>query len=145
MFLNNQMKFRKSLDVPDPFKKHLTDAGWDLSSPIDFAIAPGKMSDRINLGVGFEVPNRHCGYVVERSSQGKKGVHAIGPVVDHGYTGDVHVTLVNNGNEEYVVKKGDRICQILFITLYTLDNTMVEVNEFEDTERGNDGHGSSGA
>lgn len=138
------MKYKLSLDVLPPFKKHVTDAGWDLHSPIDFTISPGKMSDRIDLGIGFEVPERHCGYVVERSSQGKKGVHAIGPVVDHGYTGDVHVTLINNSDEVYEVKKGDRICQILFLALYSDKTTMEPVKEFEQTSRGDQGHGSSG-
>ena len=141
---NIKMKFKKTLDVLSPVKKYPSDAGLDLHSPIDFIVEPMMSSPRVDLGVAFDVPDNHCGYVVERSSQGVKGVHAIGPVVDSGYTGTVHVTLVNNGSESYMVKKGDRICQIIFLRLFE-DDKLDEVNELpEKSNRGELGHGSSG-
>ena len=136
------MKFRRDEGVEAPTKAHQTDAGYDLYSPIDFDVAPLDFSPRIDLGVGFEVPLAYCGYISERSSQGKKGVHVIGPVVDHGYTGNVHVTLVNNSKEVYSVKKGDRICQMLLLRVGMEE--LEEVTEFADTERGSNAHGSSG-
>lgn len=137
------MKIKKqSNEILTPTKGHTTDAGYDIYSPINFLVAPGQMSERINLGVGFEVPKGYVGIISERSSQGKKGIHTLGNIVDHGYTGNVHVTLVNNGSSYYDVKKGDRICQIYFTAILMED--LVEVEAFEETERGEGAHGSTG-
>lgn len=136
------MKFRRDEGVEAPTKAHATDAGYDLYAPHGIALMPGACTARIDLGVGFAVPEGFCGFVVERSSQGKKGVSAVGPVVDHGYTGNVHVTLVNNGPEPYTAEKGDRICQML--VLATSTEGLEEVGELEGA-RGDNGHGSSGA
>ena len=136
------MKFRRDEGIEAPTKAHQTDAGYDLYSPVDLIIEGRSFSHRIDLGVGFEVPLMYCGYIVERSSQGKVGVNAIGPVVDHGYTGNVHVTLVNNQDTPYQVKKGDRIAQMLLLRI-----GMEELEEVEtlEGERGDHGHGSTGA
>jgi len=137
------MKFKKdSQDIITPTKGHPTDAGMDIYSPVDYQVAPHSISDRINLGVGFEVPMGYVGIISERSSQGKKGVHTLGNVVDHGYTGNVHVTVKNNSDEPYIINKGDRICQIYFCAI--LNDTLEEVDSFEQTERGNGAHGSTG-
>lgn len=136
------MRFKRDSGIIAPTKAHKTDAGYDIYSPIDFALGAGEVSHRIDLGVGFEVPQLYCGYVVERSSQGKRGIHVIGPVVDHGYTGNIHVTLVNNGTDVYVVKKGERICQMLLLRIGMEE--LEEVTEFEETERSDKAHGSSG-
>ena len=127
-----------------PTKGHPTDAGYDIYNPWEkeMVIQPGQMSERINLGVGFEVPKGFVGIISERSSQGKKGISTVGNIVDHGYTGNVHVTLINNGSEPYVINKGDRICQIYFSAI--LMEELEEVSEFAATERGEDSHGSTG-
>lgn len=137
------MKFKKENNlIKTPTKAHLTDAGYDIYSPIDIEVPAHSFSKRINLGVGFEIPEGYCGYVVERSSQGAKGINAIGPVVDHGYTGNIHVTLVNNDDFAYNINKDDRICQMLL--LYVGNEELEEVDSFEETERGTGAHGSSG-
>jgi dUTP pyrophosphatase len=135
------MKFRRNTGVKTPTKSHEKDSGWDLYSPGEFIVKSSSMSERINLGVGFEIPEGYCGFVMERSSQGKKGIHAIGPVVDCGYTGDVHVTLVNNGSEDYAVHEGDRISQLVVLAVYT---GSLEETDVLEGERGNKGHGSTG-
>ena len=136
------MKFKKETsDIITPTKGHSTDAGYDIYSPVDMIIE-SHMSPRINLGVGFEVPKGYVGIISERSSQGKKGISTVGNIVDHGYTGNVHVTLINDGPEPYIIKKGDRICQIYFTAILMED--LEEVGLFESTERGEGAHGSTG-
>jgi len=135
------MRFRRDKGIPVPVKGHGGDAGWDLHAPYNFTLLPGETSERIDLGVGFEVPLWFCGFVVERSSQGKKGIHAIGPVVDNGYTGNVHVTLVNNSTVPYKVEEGDRICQMILLRVGLEE--LEEVDTIEG-ERGDNGHGSTG-
>lgn len=137
------MKIKKeSQDIITPTKGHESDAGFDIYAPFDFIVGPGSLSDRINLGVGFEVPKGYVGIISERSSQGKKGIQTIGNIVDYGYTGNVHVTLINNGTEPYEIKKGDRICQIYFSAIFM--DSLEEVDSFEQTERGDGAHGSTG-
>ncbi len=132
----------KGRDIAVPTKGHAADAGYDLYAPHGFVVEPNGFSDRIDLGVGFEIPEGHCGYVVERSSQGKRGISVIGPVVDHGYTGNVHVTLVNNKDFAEVVSRGEKICQL--IVLKVAMEGLEEVEAFADTERGANSHGSTG-
>lgn len=136
------MKFKKESWGTTPTKGHTTDAGYDLYSPVDFILEGHSFSHRIDLGVGFEVPKGYCGYVVERSSQGKAGINVIGPVVDNGYTGNVHCTLVNNQDAPVQIKKGDRICQMLLLKVGMEE--LEEVDSFEETDRGTNAHGSTG-
>lgn len=130
--------------IVPPFKKHITDAGWDLHAPYGFTLKPGEVSERIDLGVSFQGIPDAVGIVSERSSQGKVGVHTLGNIVDYGYIGNVHVTLVNTSKEsDYVVQKGDRICQIIFVKNYT--GELNEVPSLDNVgSRGKDAHGSTG-
>ncbi len=137
------MKFRKENNgIITPTKGHVNDAGYDIYSPVEMLMGPRSVSPRINLGVGFEVPEGYVGIISERSSQGKKGIHTIGNVIDFDYTGNVHVTLVNSSDEPYKVNMGDRICQLLLLKIGM--EQLEEVTDFGKTERGNDSHGSTG-
>ncbi len=138
------MKFKKeSKEIITPTRAHATDAGLDIYSPDDFIVMPNTISARINLGVGFEIPWGYVGLIVERSSQGAKGIDAKkGMVVDYGYTGFVHVTITNDSEDPIYIKKGDRICQLLLVGV-RMEN-LEEVTEFDKTERGEGSHGSSG-
>ena len=137
------MNFKRiNKEIIIPTKANSTDAGYDIYAPFNFEVQPHSFSERINLGVAFEVPFGYCGYVVERSSQGKKGINVIGPVVDHGYTGNIHCTLVNNDDVIYLVNKDDRICQLLLLQIG--NEELIEVEEFKLTDRGENSHGSSG-
>ena len=129
-------------DSIKPTRAHDADAGYDLYSPVDFTVKSGEHSERINLGVKFEIPFGYKGETKERSSQGKRGIITAGNLVDSGYTGDVHVTLINLGKEDYEVKKGDRICQIVFGPVFMTELTVV--TEFAETDRGEGAHGSTG-
>ena len=137
------MKFkRQTIEIREPRRAHVSDAGYDLFSPYDVTVMPGKCSERINLGVAFEIPPGFCGVVSERSSQGVLGVFTVGNIVDSGYTGWVHVTLVNMGEAEYRVGRGEKICQIYFSTIST--ETLEEAEKFNPTDRGEAAHGSTG-
>lgn len=136
------MKYKKESWAQTPTKGHKTDAGFDIYSPEDFILDGYSFSHRINLGVAFEIPEGYVGIISERSSQGKKGIDTIGNVVDFGYTGNVHVTLVNNSGTPYEVVQGDRICQLLLVKIGMEE--LEEVDSFNETERGEKGHGSSG-
>lgn len=137
------MKIKLKDGVVKPNRAHEFDAGYDLYSPKRFFVNPNSISERIDLGVAFEIPEGYVGFIVERSSQGAKGIDAKkGMVVDSGYTGWVHITISNDSNKIYEVETNDRIGQIIF--LKCLNDELEVVNEFKETKRGDGSHGSSG-
>ena len=135
------MKVRLQPWATMPTRAHDTDAGYDLYAPSGFSVPAKGFSERISLGVGFEIPAGHVGMVVERSSQGKKGVFSAGPAIDHGYTGDAHVTLGNMSDEDVQYQVGDRIAQLIVFPV--LLEELEQVEELEG-DRGDNGHGSTG-
>ena len=137
------MKVRVDQGGTLPTRAHRGDAGWDLYAPEDFVVPAGGFSDRVNLLVGFEIPAGHVGFVMERSSQGKNGIFSAGPVVDHGYTGNVHITLGNMGEDHFHYSKGDRVGQLVVFPIADIEALEV-VDQFEATERGEGAHGSTG-
>jgi len=126
----------------EPFKKYKTDAGYDLHALDSFIVNPKSFSERIDLGIAFEIPEGFYGEIHERSSQGKKGIQTLGNIIDSGYIGNVHVTLANLSDEDYEVNRGDRICQIIFKPIFTSELNRVEM--LENSERGDNSHGSTG-
>ena len=63
-------------------------------------------------------------------------------VIDQDYRGNVGVILFNFGTEEFAVKKGDRIAQLICERIYLPD--LEELPTLDDTERGAGGFGSTG-
>lgn len=137
------MKFKKlAADVILPEKGYATDAGYDLFARQHLRLEPGQKSPRLSLEIACDIPVGFYGEVKERSSQGKKGIVTLGNIVDPSYTGPIHVTLVNLGDEVYEVARDEKICQIIFMPF--LVGVAEEVQEIEVKERGDNAHGSTG-
>lgn len=121
-------------------------AGADLyacmNSPI--TIHPGQ-TEFIHTGIALEVPVGYAGLVYARSGMAcKKGLapaNKVG-VIDADYRGEIMVALHNHSNEAIEVLDGDRIAQLV-ITPY-LTAAFNEVNELNETVRGEGGFGSTG-
>lgn len=137
------MKFNVILDSKDlrmPTKAHGADAGFDLYSPKDFVVRCGG-SAIIDTGVHFEIPPNFTGFVKSKSGLNcNYGIVCEG-VIDSGYTGSVVVKLHSNEKTVYF-KKGQKIAQIVFLPIPEVE--LVQVDSFEQTERGSNGFGSSG-
>jgi len=117
-------------------------AGLDLSSCEDNEIPPRKWK-AISTGISIRVPNDCYARIAPRSGLAYKfGIDVFAGVVDSDYSGEVKVILMNNGDEPYSIKVGDRIAQIIFEKIYT--NELIEVDELDQTNRGTKGFGSSG-
>jgi len=63
-------------------------------------------------------------------------------VIDSDYTREIKVVLVNMGNQDYQVKNGDRIAQL--ITEKIVESDCYEVRTLKETNRGQQGFGSTG-
>lgn len=124
-----------------PTRAHETDAGLDLLSPIAVYVPP-RFAITIDTGVHVELPRNTVGMVKSKSGLNvKHGIQSEG-VIDVGYTGSIKVKLYNHGFQGYQVNKGDKISQLVIMPILTPDLELVD--ELDETERGNNGFGSSG-
>ena len=124
-----------------PEKAHEADAGFDLRTPSK-VIIPAKQSRIISTGVHVEIPNGYVGFLKYKSGLNvKSGILSEG-VIDSGYTGGIVAKLYNHSNREKAFEKGDKITQLVILPIPYVE--LVEVCSLDDTERGDNGFGSSG-
>ena len=125
-----------------PIRAHKDDAGLDLRTPKPFEIMPGG-SEIIDTGVHVEIVPGLVGMLKSKSGLNVKyGITSEG-VIDAGYTGSIVAKLYNHGTEPVTFHAGDKITQLVIMPVYIPDELEV-VDEFESTERGNGGFGSTG-
>ncbi len=131
-------------ELPTPRRAHAGDAGVDLYAREDTILGPGSWA-AVPTGVAVAIPAGHVGLVVPRS--GLAARHAIsvvnGPgVIDSGYRGEIKAILINHGGDEVILRRGDRIAQLLIMTVPSWE--LEEVAELDASSRGDDGFGSTG-
>lgn len=130
---------------PAPVKAHPMDAGYDLTAAVDQKLEPGQRA-LIPTGLHIDLPDGTVGYVCSRSglaaNHGIAVLNAPG-VIDPGYIGGIRVNLINLGHLPYTIQRGDRIAQLTIH--HTVEVDWQHITEFKETQRGNNGHGSTGA
>jgi dUTP pyrophosphatase len=126
-----------------PTRAHDTDAGLDLYCPIgEGKVVRARDSALFNTGVHVELPVGTVGMVKSKSGLNcKHGLVSEG-VVDVGYVGSIVVKLYNHSDEDYIVRDGDKISQLVVMPILTPELEVVD--RLDDTDRGNNGFGSSG-
>jgi len=135
------MKIMLDKEAIMPVRAHSTDAGLDLFSRESFLIEPGH-SHAFDTGVHIELPEGTAGFLKSKSGLNVKyGLTSEG-VIDVGYTGPIVVKVYNHSNKAYLVHKGDKISQLVIVKIDTPELEVVD--SLEETERGNDGFGSTG-
>ncbi len=120
-------------------------AGLDLYSAYDHLIPVGHRR-LCKLDLAFEIPFGYFGHIASRSGLAlKHGVEAFPGTLDNDYRGNVSVLLRNMGGENFVVKQGDRIAQLIILP-YAACIAVKECLELETphTERAGGGFGSTG-
>ena len=124
-----------------PTKAHFDDAGFDLYSPLSVVI-PKRGYKVIDTGVHIQIPSGMVGFL--KSKSGLNVNHSIlsEGVIDSGYTGSIIVKLYNHSDTDYTVEKGNKITQIVFLPIPSI--TLKQVESIEDSDRGDNGFGSSG-
>ena len=116
-------------------------AGYDLVAITDTCIPAGARI-LVSTGIAIVIPPGHYARIASRSSMALKGVDACAGVVDEDYRGEVRVLLHNVGGRDYMVKRGDRIAQLILERCSTPNVEILE--ELPTTERGTGGFGSTG-
>jgi len=135
-------------DLPLPAYETAHAAGMDLRAAVP-ADAPVTLrpGDRhaVPTGLAMAIPPGFEGQVRPRSGlalrHGVTSVNSPG-TIDADYRGEVHVILINHGSEAFVVRRGDRIAQLLISPVSRA--TWREVESLDETARGDGGFGSTG-
>lgn len=136
------MRYKKlHPDAIEP-QQALASAGYDFFSVESFNIPPG-ITAKVPTGIALELPVKHVGLLRDRSSLGAKGIIVTGGVIDPDYRGEIIVCLYNSSGTPFVIKKGDKIAQMLVLPFHSSD--MFEIDVLEETERGTKGFGSTDA
>lgn len=127
-----------------PKKAHHDDAAFDLMAREDALLEPAK-SKLVPTGLFIELPIHYEAQVRPRSGLALKHTLTVtnSPgTIDAGYRGEVCVIMLNAGSDNYSIKRGDRIAQMVIAKLPEVE--MVQVDELSDTKRGSGGFGSTG-
>lgn len=129
-------------DAKVPTRANPTDAGLDLYSVEQWDIRPGGRF-QIPTRIAISIPEGYVGRILPRSGLAvRSGIGVLAGVVDSSYRGEIIVVLINHSITPFTVYPGDRIAQLVIqkIELWTPE----VVDELDDTERGENGFGSSG-
>ena len=127
-----------------PRKAHEDDAAFDLRSRIDTVIPSGKIM-LVPTGVFMELPVGYEAQVRPRSGLAlKHGITVLNTpgTIDAGYRGEVGVILINAGENDFTIARGDRIAQMVIQQL--TDVQLVSAEALSETARGAGGFGSTG-
>lgn len=141
------IKFINKSSNKNPVYAKVGDSGFDLRSNEGGSLKP---LERMLVGTGlyFELPDGYELQVRPRSGlAAKHGVTVLNTpgTVDTGYRGEIKVILVNLSNDVFTFEKGERIAQAVIASRVSSDfGDLIEVTELTDTERGDNGFGSTG-
>ena len=138
----------KKLDpkVELPSYKTKGSSGMDLTAFIKdpIKIFPNT-SALIPTGISVAIPDNLEIQIRPRSGLAAKlniGVLNTPGTIDSDYRGEIKIILFNHGNKEFVVKKNDRIAQMVLLPILKVD--FEEVDSLPETVRGTGGVGSTG-
>ena len=126
-----------------PSYSHSDDSGMDIRSNETVVLLP-RTCKKIHTGIAAVIPSGYELQVRPRSGMCSRGIVAAWGTVDEGYRGEICVTLYNHTDANQFISTGDRIAQLVLAPV-----VHAEIEETEslgvDTERGENGFGSTGA
>jgi dUTP pyrophosphatase len=134
--------------LPLPAYETAQAAGMDLRAAVPedepLTLRPGSRFP-VPTGLAFALPAGFEGQVRPRSGLAfKHGVTCLNSpgTVDADYRGEVKVILVNHGEEDFVIRRGERIAQLVIAPV--VQAVWAEVDSLDETVRGAGGFGSTG-
>jgi dUTP pyrophosphatase len=133
-------------DLPLPSRASPGSAGFDLRAAVDgeVVLRPGERL-LVPTGVVLEIPAGWEGQVRPRSGLALR--HGIGIVnapgtIDSDYRGEVAVLLINLGESNFSLRRGDRVAQLVIARVETIE--WDEAETLAESGRGGGGFGSTG-
>jgi len=134
--------------LPLPSYQSAHAAGLDIVAAVPekapVTLAPGARA-LIPTGFALEIPTGYEAQVRPRSGLAwKHGVTVLNTpgTIDADYRGEVMVIMINHGSESFVVRRGERIAQLVVAPVVSA--LVAEVEELGGTARGGGGFGSTG-
>lgn len=133
-------------DLPLPCYMTAGASGVDLYAAIEDRqiIAPGRYA-LIPTGIAAAIPTGYEAQIRPRSglalNHGITLLNAPG-TIDADYRGEIKVIVINLGSEEYILKRGERIAQMVFAKVWQAE--LIEVAALDETNRGQGGFGHTG-
>ena len=141
MYRDSYMKIKLDKGAIAPTRAHPWDAGLDLYATED-EIIPVNNRRTFDTGVHVQIPEGYVGLIKSKSGlMVKHGLITDGTIDAH-YTGPIKVCLFNHGLVEYPVKAGDKIAQLVIVPCVLPRLELVD--SLEETDRGDNGFGSTG-
>jgi dUTP pyrophosphatase len=132
--------------LPIPKRAREGDAGLDLLARHDVVLEPNGGRALVGTGLALELPPGSAGLVLPRSGLAlRHGVTCLNApgLIDSSYRGEVGVILVNTDpTKRYEVHRGDRVAQLLVISIETL--SLVSSASLAASDRGEGGFGHTG-
>ena len=145
------MKIMLDKGAKMPTRAHPWDAGLDLYTPENVTVPNATVypfdevrlgAVTIDTGVHMAIPEGYVGFIKSKSGLNvKHGLTAEG-VIDAHYTISICVKLYNHTDETYEIKSGDKIAQLVILPCLLPELELVD--SLEETDRGDNGFGSTG-
>ena len=134
------VKFKKlHPDAKVPVRMRQGDGAYDLSCIKGNTVLDDRIT-KFNTGIAVAIPEGYVGLIWCRGGLGMKGLDVHGGVIDSNYRGEIIVWL-SSQCDSVTIKDGDRVAQLIIQKSEEVD--FVEVDDLENTNRGQSGFGSS--
>jgi dUTP pyrophosphatase len=143
-----QVKIQRlhSCDLPIPGYMTPGSAGVDLYAAIDADLSiPIGNRVLVPTGIAIELPTDCEAQIRPRSGLAlKHGLTLLNTpgTIDADYRGEIKLIVINLGDKEYILKRGERIAQMVFAKVERPE--LIEVTKLNNTERGAGGFGHTG-
>ena len=141
-----EVKIVNHSDNPLPEYSTSSSAGMDLRAKLDQDVRLKPLERKlIPTGLFIELPQGFEAQIRPRSGLAlKKGISVLNTpgTIDADYRGEIGIILVNLSSEEFVIKNGERICQMVINKVETVK--WKQVGSLEETVRGTGGFGHTG-
>ncbi|BAI80979.1 deoxyuridine 5'-triphosphate nucleotidohydrolase [Deferribacter desulfuricans SSM1] len=127
-----------------PSYQSVGSSGLDLRSAVELTVYPGKIS-LVPTGLYLEIPLGYEAQIRPRSGLAlKHGITVLNTpgTIDADYRGEIKVILINLSDNPFVVRKGDRIAQMVISEVIRAELELTD--KVTETDRGEGGFGSTG-
>ena len=137
-------KLQSDIEIP----KYMTEgsAGMDLCAAVenDIILKKGEIK-LIPTGIAISIEKGYEAQIRPRSGLAiKHGISLVNTpgTIDSDYRGEINIIMINFGQDDFLIKRGDRIAQMVINKIET--PSIIEVESLDDTLRGKGGFGSTG-
>lgn len=139
-----QTKDSKDLPLPKYMSKQA--AGLDLYAAVDedMILAKGEIK-LVPTGLKIALPDSYEAQIRPRSGLAfKYGISLVNTpgTIDADYRGEIKVIMINFGEADFIIKRGDRVAQMVINKIEQIDWSITD--ELEATIRGEGGFGHTG-